>query len=136
MIDLMMVEDGNGGDLVKEGNDLLLDSVFGTMIYLALFGGYDFWGNDLLLEGSQKYESRTEKTLKEVALNSVGRVMIENAIREDLKFFTTEIPGTTVSVSAQVISDDKMNIQILINNEVYILQFVLPGSLIFVRRDA
>ncbi|OJV51649.1 MAG: hypothetical protein BGO31_00145 [Bacteroidetes bacterium 43-16] len=135
MIDLLMKETDDGGDFVLEGNDLLLDSNFGTMIYQALFGGYEYWANDLLLEGSQKYESKTEKTLKEVALNSAGRVTIENAVREDLKFFTSEIPGTTVSVSAQVISDDKMNIQILINNEAYILQFVLPGSLIFIRRD-
>ncbi len=136
MIDLLMVETDDGGDLVQQGNDLLMDSIFGTMIYLALFGGYDFWANDLLLEGSQKYESLTEKTLKEVALNSGGRMTIENAIRNDLQFFITEIPGTTVTVSAQVVSDDKMDIQILINNEAYILQFVQPGRLIFVRRDA
>lgn len=135
MIDLLMIETGEGGDIVLEGNDLLQDYNFETMIYLSLFGGYSYWANGVALEGTQEFTSLTERTMQEVSLNSAGRLKIENAVKSDLSFLTEAIPGTTLSVVAKIVSDDKIEIEIKINNTAYTLYFVYPGQLIFERAN-
>ncbi len=114
---------GNGGDLQMLGNDLAI--VYGqeNQVYLALFGGnveqstpaintvasqrFDWWGNSLLMpnDSSRQFNSSTERVLNTTALNSAGRIKIENAVKDDLKYLTQLGAKVTVAVSLP----DKIN---------------------------
>ncbi len=128
--DLKIIETGNGGDFVNLGNDLAVTSSVSTAIYLALFGGnveqsteqrnltvesFDWWGNKLLMssEPNQQFNSLTEKTLNTTALDSTGRARIENAVIQDLKFFSTIFK---VDVSVTLPTVDHVNINITLTN--------------------
>lgn len=103
-MDLKIVEQGNGGDLLVSGKDLAMYQGFENMIYLALFGGnveqdtpqtrneaeqaFDFWGNTVFFnnDSSLQFNSQTERMLQSVALSSSGRLQIEQAVKKDLEF--------------------------------------------------
>ena len=112
--DLKVIETGTGGDVVNLGNDLAVTKSVQTMIYLCLFGGNvdgEFWANKLLMKSfpSQQFISLTEKTLNTTALDSAGRVIIENAVIEDLKFLNTIF---TIFVKVKLPNIDHVTIEI------------------------
>lgn len=129
-MDLKIIETGNGGDLVKKTKDLEVVNGFQNMPYLAMFGGnpgfstpisrnpnaqsFDWWGNSLLMNNNKsiQFNSLTEQTLMEVALNSSGAAIIEQAIKDDLSFMDE---FANVDVSATIVSDDKIAIGIVLN---------------------
>lgn len=117
--------DGNGGDLAMKGNDLAV--VYGNenQIYLALFGGnveqdtpalitnaqtFDWWGNTLLFGNNRarQFNSKTERTLNEVSLNSSGRIKIESAVKDDLSYLR-EL-GADVTVNVEIIATNTVKI--------------------------
>lgn len=128
-MDIAITEaDGNGGDIVLVGNDLAM--VFGieNMPYLGMFGGnpgyvtknkvqeeqsFDWWGNNLLMPGDQslQFNSLTEMMLRSVALNSSGRIQIEESIKKDLEFLSQ---NATIKVSVTIVSTDRINVEITI----------------------
>lgn len=128
--DIKIIETGNGGDLVKKGNDL--ESVKGihNMPYLGMFGGNveqstsvtqvvdakDWWGNRLLMNAntSIQFNSITEKILNTTELTSGGRVVIENAIKNDLQFLS---PQSKIKVTVTIVATDRINILIGISTE-------------------
>lgn len=124
-MDLEVVEQGNGGELVKTTNDLSVIFGFQNMIYLALFGGnvkastptqripteqdFSWWGNSLLmpqLDGIQ-FNSETERSLNTVPLTSSGRGLIQQAVEKDLVFMQE---FATVVVVVSIIATDKIAI--------------------------
>ncbi len=127
-MDLQVIEnEGNGGELVKTNKDLITIEGLQNMPYIAMFGGnvgastpternenelaFDWWGNNLLHPNQPKvqFNSLTEKRLLEVALDSAGRIQIEEAIKKDLEFMSD---FATVSVAASIISTDRIQIAI------------------------
>lgn len=124
MVDLELKETGNGGDLVINGNDFNIINSFENMPYIAMFGGnveqvtptqrleneqaFDFWGNTII-EPALRYNSTTEKKMQQVALNSAGRLLVEQAIKDDIAFMS-EFCETEVSTT--IISDDVLQISI------------------------
>lgn len=126
-MDLSVVETGNGGDLVKGGQDLKVVYGFENMPYLALFGGnveadtpterleneqaFDWWGNSLLFpnEPSLQLNSQTERALRNVPLTSSGRQLIEEAVKADLDFMR---PFAEVSVSVTIPAHDRVKIAV------------------------
>ena len=100
MIDVVIYESGNGGDLSFANTDIATtDGVF-NMPYLSHFGGnteqstneereeseedFSWWGNTFLEEQAQ-FNSSLEKALTTNALNSAGRALIENDSKKDLE---------------------------------------------------
>lgn len=137
--------DGNGGDLKLLGNDIAL--VYGNenQVYLALFGGNveqntppivtanqteDFWGNNLFWpnDPSRQFNSNTERILNTTALNSAGRIIIENAVKSDLKFL--QDLGATVNVVVTIpgINMVNINIQTIYSNGVRRLTIIKFGK--------
>lgn len=118
MLDLVIYETGDGGDLEIKADDLQLISGLTNQVYLALFGGnlaqstdssisddeqrLDYWGNEIL-EKDNQFNSTFEKTLREISLNTSGIRELENAAKKDLEylqeFATIEINGSLISVS-------------------------------------
>lgn len=106
MADLKMIETGNGGDLVLNGNDLQVIDGWQNMPYLGMFGGnieasttgpkisseeaLDWWGNNLLMQNEPETQlnSTLEKALNTIALTSSGRNQIKQAVLFDLAFMT------------------------------------------------
>jgi hypothetical protein len=123
-MDLKVIESGgNGGDVVKTAKDLVVIEGFENMPYLAMFGGnlesstprgrlegqqlFDFWGNNLVFPNNQsiQFNSETERALNNTALTSSGRVIIEQAVKADLKFMTDFVK---VAVAVSIPTNDKV----------------------------
>lgn len=123
MADLLILETGNGGDLVIKGNDLAMVEGVENMPYLSMFGGnVAWWGNNLLLSDSDdiQFSSESEQSLLDISLNSAGRVALENAIKRDLAALKTNSKSALV-VSVAFVSNDKISIEIDFNGEVITL---------------
>lgn len=124
-MDLALVETGNGGDIVMNGN--VLEMVYGVenMPYLACFGGnvgypekeykegeqrMSWWGNSLFFTQSkpQQITSLLEDKLRNTTLNSQGRVEIEQTMKEDLRFMLDFVDS--IEVTASIVSDNHIRI--------------------------
>lgn len=80
--DIGIYDNGQGGDFDLEGKELNLMPSELSEIYISLFGGTYFWGNELL---NTRFSSYTEETISKVALNSSGRQSIISAMKKDLE---------------------------------------------------
>ena len=134
--DIHLFETGSGGDFAIVNNDLLMGESLYQQIYLALFGGnieastkpsylaseerFDYWGNSLIWKDAKtkQFNSETERTLGNVALNSSGRLSILQAVNNDLDYlkgvvdFTVEVGIESVSrISITVSFSEKTNQQ-------------------------
>jgi len=127
-MDVKLVDNGSGGDLLFKDKGFELIFGFQNMPYLAMFGGnveastketlqneqsFDFWANKLLfpLSPAAQFNSETERALIENPLTSSGRIVIENAVKSDLEFMRK---FCEVKVSSAITSVDKIEIKILI----------------------
>lgn len=123
-MDLKVIESGNGGDFVKVARDLVTVYGFENMPYLAMFGGnvaastpndrleseqaFDWWGNSFLMPNDKTYQfnSETERVLNTTPLTSAGRVLIEQAVRNDLAFmkeFATVLVVVSITATDRVV---------------------------------
>lgn len=134
--DIHLFETGSGGDFAIVNNDLLMGESLYQQIYLALFGGnieastkpsylaseerFDYWGNSLIWKDvkTKQFNSETERTLRNVALNSSGRLSILQAVNNDLDYlkgvvdFVVEVGIESVSrISITVSFSEKTNQQ-------------------------
>lgn len=105
--DINLHESGSGGEMAIVSNDLLMGEVLFQQVYLALFGGnveantignelvseerLDYWANPLFFaeNTSKQFNSNTERELKNVVLNTSGRLRIIQLVNEDLSYLTT-----------------------------------------------
>lgn len=114
--DLQILETGNGGDFNYLGADLKVVTGIENMPYLGMYGGSiddNWWGNSFMLnQPSIQFTSLSEKTINTVSLNSSGLVLIENAVKSDLKFLTDL--GCKVTVEVEIAAIDRINIRIRI----------------------
>lgn len=127
-MDLRLIESGDGGDLVKNKNDVSVIYGFQNMIYLGLFGGnveqdtpternaneqaFDFWGNNLLMpnQAGIQFNSQTERALNNNALTSSGAAVIEQAVKNDLLFLND---FATVNVDVTITGVDRIEIHVI-----------------------
>lgn len=120
MIDFLIVETGDGGDLVLENEDLKTTNSFSNQIYFALFGGNfnsengeqnnEYWANTFLPE-ENKYVSTFEKTLNEVTLNSSGLEKLTNAVNSDLSFLKKYVNYT---IDLSILDENSLYLYIVI----------------------
>lgn len=124
--DLKIIETGNGGDFVNLGNDLEVTDTIYTMVYLSLFGGnveestvdgfvnpqsFDYWANKLMFgdDPSQQFNSETERTLNNTALDSSAIDKITDAVLSDLMYLK-KLFKISVKVSLPYINHVKIEI--------------------------
>ena len=126
-MDLVLHETGNGGDLQLKGNDLDVSASIFNQIYMALFGGnpsasttgeeliteqrQDWWANSLVYQDLPELQqnSTLERVLNEVALNSSGRLQIEEAVKNDLAFLKDV---AEISIETRITDIDRVEIRI------------------------
>jgi hypothetical protein len=128
MIDFRLIETGNGGDLVLNGNDISLIGGWQNMIYLAMFGGNveentgeraseqlveSYWANELLWpnESEKQFNSSTERTLQNTPLNEHGRRQIEDAVTSDLNFISD---FANYRVEVEIVQQKEVRINIFV----------------------
>lgn len=125
--DILLAENGNGGDIVIQNDDIVLTEQLYQQVYLCLFGGnveastkgneipseirWDWWGNSGLFsqDKPKQFNSETERALNENALNSVGRVNIYRAVETDLALFRSV---AEISINVVILSYNKLVIEI------------------------
>lgn len=126
--DFLIYESGSGGELGLFDNGFSFVEKIYYQVYLRLFGGnveastkgneplnqirQDWWGNSLFnpTKPSKQFNSSTERTLKNVALNSVGRVQINQSVEDDLKYFRN-----IAKLSVETLILDKNKVEIRVN---------------------
>lgn len=124
--DLMIYENGSGGELNLLNEDLETIQGLTNQVYLALFGGnieqdtsddlneldqrLDWWGNSLLVKENQ-FNSIFERTLKTTVLNSASIISLENAAKEDLKFLEEY---TEIEIEAQITGVNKLDLYVTV----------------------
>lgn len=145
--DIGLHESGSGGDLTITANDLLIGESLFQQVYLALFGGnleastrgdelfseerFDWWGNSLFLKDdpSKQFNSITEKTITEVALNSQGRLKIISAINNDLDYLKSFLK---IDIDVSFLGATKIQITIIFSkkegNDSKVLQLVYDNA--------
>lgn len=125
--DLYITENsGNGGTLRFNGKDIASVYSLENQTYLGMVGGnveqdteprqtteqsQDWWGNNLMARDNPSIQmnSKFERTINEVALTSNGRQLIENAIKEDLKFLKDL---AIVDISVVITDDNRIEIKL------------------------
>lgn len=127
--DISILDTTKGGDLEFFKDDIVLTAGLRNNVYLSLFGGnveessdrvyntgekrFDWWGNSVFFENDTKkqFNSRTEKALREVAVTSSGRSIIQNAVIQDLQALT-EVANIFVAVTLQSVDRIKITITV------------------------
>ena len=145
--DILLRETGNGGDFAVLSNDLVLSDTLYQQFYLAMFGGslkantkakyldneerFDYWGNSLIwpTQPNKQFNSETERTLKEVAINSFGRMKVLQAVKSDLAYLSNVI---NFDIEVNLLNENKLSITITFtektNQQDKSLQFVFDNS--------
>lgn len=116
MVDLMLYETGDGGDLQLNGGNLSITTGVENEPYISMYGGADWWGNNLLIP-TQPFLATTEKVLREVALNSSGRIRVQQAVDADLLPLKNSIAGTTITTTVTITNDNRLSIYIDIDGQ-------------------
>lgn len=116
MIDLLLIETGSGGDCVLRGNDLVTTTGVENEPYISMYGGRVYWGNNLLMADAP-FLATTENVLREVPLNSSGRITIERAVQADLTTLKNSIPGTEIKTIITILKDNFLSIEINISGQ-------------------
>ena len=128
MADLKLTAYRDGTDLELIGVDLVSIDGFQNMPLLGLYGGNfeestkvfnlaelrsDWWGNEMLDfdNPSVQMNSKLERTLINTALNSAGRIEIEETVKKDLEFMTT---FGDLEVTVSIVDVDRISIYIKI----------------------
>lgn len=128
--DILLYETGSGGDFLIKNKDLaLVESLF-QQCYLAMFGGNieantignelpnqvrnDYWANSLFFPERQEkqFNSVTEKTLNETALDSRGRFKILNAVDVDLKYLKSI---ANIQTDVIILSSQRVQINVILS---------------------
>lgn len=145
--DIMLYQTGSGGDIAVLNNDLVLGDVLFQQVHLALFGGnfkantessylgteerFDYWGNSLIWRDSrlEQFNSNTERTLRNIVLNSSGRLAILQAVNTDLEVIK-DFADFTASVSLIGINSVKITIELSgkTNTESKTLEVIFDNS--------
>jgi len=144
-MDVILCETGNGADFIFESKGFKLTEGISNQVYIGLFGGniggeerdredspdteqnFDWFGNDLFFdpEIDFKFNSELETLLMQIALNSAGRIRIEETAEGDLDFMSE---FGSVEVTAEIIEIDKLKIFVKIqqpeNQENQVFSFI------------
>lgn len=145
--DILLRETGSGGDFAVLSNDLVLSDTLYQQFYLAMFGGnlrgntkskyldneerFDYWGNSLIwpTQKNKQFNSETERTLQEIAINSSGRMRVLQAVKSDLSYLSNVI---NFEVEVNLLNQNKLSITITFtektNQQDKSLQFVFDNS--------
>lgn len=123
-MDIMIFENGNGGEFSLENGDLVTTEGLTNQPYLAHFGGnieasttgeetegverLDWYGNAFFAnDEAAQLNSELERALANTEVSSKGRIELERAAAEDLEYLNEY---ADVETAVAVISDNKITV--------------------------
>lgn len=148
-MDVLLCAAESGSDFIFESKGFKLTEGISNQVFIGLFGGniggeerdrenspnteqiFDWFGNDLFFdpEIDFKYNSELETFLMQTALNSSGRIRIEETAEGDLSFMSD---FGKVEVEAEIIEIDKLKIFVKIqqpdNEENQVFSFIWDAA--------
>lgn len=116
-MDLMLIDNGDGGELVLEGGDVKGDGTLLTAVYISLFGGDNFSNVFETYEQNGEFEESLNQPITAKNLKNV-----ENKAKKSLDWLIQEGIANSVEVSAFGDIKEKINVNIVIqepSGEVY-----------------
>lgn len=116
-MDLMLIDNGDGGELVLEGGDVKGDGTLLTAIYISLFGGDNFSNVFETYEQDGEFEESLNQPITAKNLKNV-----ENKAKKSLDWLIQEGIADNIEVSAFGDIKEKINVDIAIqepSGEVY-----------------
>lgn len=116
-MDLMLIDNGDGGELVLEGGDVKGDGTLLTAVYISLFGGDNFSNVFETYEQNGEFEESLNQPITAKNLKNV-----ENKAKKSLDWLIQEGIANSVEVSAFGDIKEKINVNITIqepSGEVY-----------------
>lgn len=116
-MDLMLIDNGDGGELVLEGGDVKGDGTLLTAVYISLFGGDNFSNVFETYEQNGEFEESLNQPITAKNLKNV-----ENKAKKSLDWLIQEGIADSVEVSAFGDIKEKINVNIAIkepSGEIY-----------------
>lgn len=93
-MDILLMDNGDGGEVVLQGGDLKSDGTLYTSVYLSLFGGDNFSNVFEEYESDNEFEESLNLPITKQNLNTVEKKankslkwMIDSGIAEDVQSF-------------------------------------------------
>lgn len=120
MSDILIIQTDDGVDAVLNENDLVLTNGLETALLLSLTADVkaEWWGNDLL-SIEEQFDGKTLNILKTTALNSAGRLLIEQAVKSDV----SKVLGSVKFGVLVVLLVDRVEININIEDLVFVFSY-------------
>lgn len=125
--DVLLFNTNNGGNVKFIAGQPEMTAGFDTMIFLCLFGGNfldnglsenrkTWWGNLNIEDPDNRYISRMQNLVGQIALNSGNLRRIEEAAKADLEVFKTSGIANSVLVFASIPARNRLNLLINIDS--------------------
>lgn len=111
MIDILLQQTLDDGDVLYRNGDLAYDFTYRTAVYLSLFGGNredsgaqnsnkQFWGN--YLSDNDKYISETQYLLQDMPLIPSNLRLFEDAAQRDMQWLLDDNLCDSITVNATI----------------------------------
>lgn len=126
--DVQLFQTNDDGEIRVENGIVAMSGGLSTSVYLALFGGNEddtgaqddnrtWWGNLLETSPSAQYRSETQNLLQSLPITSSNLRRLDDAIRRDLRYLSTEDIASSVAVEITIPELNRVKIVISINAE-------------------
>ncbi len=137
MSDPDLTIEGNGGELILNGGDLLVGNGLLTATVLSLWGGnleddglpgsdsVQFWGNNIGQDPNESLRSETQRLLTSIPATSSNLLRVQDAIVRDLSWMIDEeiVKEYEIEIALTGVKRIGITINFTVNGETYELQF-------------
>ena len=108
-MDLLLTDNGDGGEFVLEGGDVKEDGTFSTALYVSLFGGDNYYNVFEEYQSDNSFEEALNQPITALNLQNV-----ERTAKKLLDWFLQEGLASDITVKASGNINEKINVQITI----------------------
>lgn len=111
--DVLLFQSLDGGEIKVENGRIVMTTGLETAVYLSLFSPDDWFLNDVADTNEERLSSETEQVINTLPNVSKNYPLLEQAIRNDLSWLTSQ--KLAQSISASVSSNQINRVNIVIN---------------------
>ncbi len=113
--DVLLFQSLDGGEIAIENNQIKMTTGFETAVYLSLFSPDDWFLNDVAETDDERLSSETNKIITKLPNVSKNYALLEQAIKDDLKWLTKQKLAQSYSVNISSNAINRVNIMIEID---------------------
>jgi phage gp46-like protein len=114
--DVQLTHTADGAEIAVVDGLVAMDSGLYNAVYLSLFGGDDWWGNDGE-PPAQQYQAETGALLDELTAIPFHLRRIEQAAERDLAWMVDEGVAAEIAVAAELTSINRIHIVVTIDGD-------------------